>query len=98
MIIAGDIIAAEFSTGTIKLLLIRPSSRIKILLSKYLAMLLFSMVLLLILFVISFLINGILFGFNDMDLPLLHFTGGQVVEQNMVLHLWKTYLLNGIST
>lgn len=98
IIIAGDIIAAEFATGTIKLLLIRPAGRVKILLSKYLAMLLFSMVLLLILFVISFLINGILFGFNDMDLPLLHFTGGQVVEQNMVLHLWKTYLLNGIST
>ena len=98
IIIAGDIIAAEFSTGTIKLLLIRPSSRIKILLSKYLAMLLFSMVLLLTLFVISFLLNGILFGFKYMDLPLLHFTGGHVVEQNMILHLWKTYLLNGIST
>ncbi|GLX68182.1 ABC transporter permease [Paenibacillus glycanilyticus] len=98
IIIAGDIIASEFATGTIKLLLIRPASRLKILLSKYIAMLMFSFVLLLTLFIISFLLNGILFGFNHMGLPLIRLIDGQVVEQNMFLYLWKTYLLNGIST
>lgn len=98
IIIAGDIVAAEFSTGTIKMLLIRPANRIKILLSKYLAMLLFGILLLLILFIVSALVNGILYGFKEMDLPLIRVIDGQVVEQNMVLNLWKTYLLNGIST
>jgi ABC-2 type transport system permease protein len=37
LIIAGDIVSNEFSSGTIKLLLIRPVNRVKILLSKYLA-------------------------------------------------------------
>ncbi len=36
VIIAGDMVAGEFTWGTIKLLLIRPASRAKILLSKYL--------------------------------------------------------------
>ncbi|WP_052504472.1 ABC transporter permease [Rossellomorea aquimaris] len=36
LIIAGDIVSSEFSTGTIKLLLIRPVNRVRILLSKYL--------------------------------------------------------------
>jgi ABC-type transport system involved in multi-copper enzyme maturation, permease component len=98
IIIAGDIVAAEFATGTIKLLLIRPASRLKILVSKYISMLLFSMALLLILFIVSVAVNGILAGFHDIDLPLISITDGQVVEKNMFLHLWETYMLNGVST
>ena len=37
IIVAGDIVSSEFSLGTIKLLLIRPVSRVKILFSKYAA-------------------------------------------------------------
>ncbi|QOR64975.1 ABC transporter permease [Cytobacillus suaedae] len=99
IIIAGDSLAGEFSTGTIKLLLIRPANRVKILVSKYIAFLLFSILLLLTLFVISIVVNGILYGFGHIDLPLISITAeGQIVESNMVLNLWKTYLLNGIST
>ena len=49
-VIAGDIVASEFTWGTIKLLLIRPVSRTKILLSKYVATLLFVVLLCVILF------------------------------------------------
>lgn len=99
IIIAGDSLAGEFSSGTIKLLLIRPASRVKILVSKYISFLLFGMLLLLTLFVISFVVNGILYGFEYMDLPLVTMNElGQVVEKNMVVNLWKTYMLNGIST
>ena len=42
IIVAAGIVANEFSTGTIKLLLIRPVSRFKILCSKYVGSLLFS--------------------------------------------------------
>ncbi|MEH7180157.1 ABC transporter permease [Neobacillus vireti] len=99
IIIAGDSVAAEFSTGTIKLLLIRPANRVKILLSKYISFLLFGILLLLILFVLSIVMNGILYGFGYMDLPLVQMTAdGQIVETNMVINLWKTYLLNSVST
>ena len=37
IIIAGDILAGEFSSGTIKLLLIRPANRLKILIAKYIS-------------------------------------------------------------
>jgi ABC-2 type transport system permease protein len=99
IIIVGDSVAGEFSTGTIKLLLIRPASRFKILLSKYISFLLFGMLLLLILFVLSILVNGILYGFGHMDLPLVKMTAdGEFVEKNMIVNLWKTYMLNGVST
>jgi ABC-2 type transport system permease protein len=99
IIIAGDSLAGEFSSGTIKLLLIRPASRVKILVSKYISFLLFGMLLLLTLFVISIVVNGILYGFGYMDLPLISMTTeGEIVERNMVLNLWKTYMLNGVST
>ena len=99
IIIVGDSVAGEFSSGTIKLLLIRPASRVKILVSKYISFLLFGMLLLLTLFVVSVAVNGILYGFGYMDLPLISMTAaGQIVERNLVLNLWKTYMLGGVST
>ncbi|MFD0589834.1 ABC transporter permease [Paenibacillus sp. GCM10027627] len=62
VIVAAGTVAEEFSTGTIKLLLIRPWSRSKILLSKYIACLLFSLLLTLFLLASILLVNGILFG------------------------------------
>lgn len=99
VIIAGDSLAGEFTTGTIKLLLIRPVNRLKILISKYLSMLKFGILLLLILFIVSILINGLLYKFGQMNLPLVSINNeGQIVERNMVTNLWKTYMLNGVST
>jgi ABC-2 type transport system permease protein len=99
IIIAGDILAGEFSSGTIKLLLIRPANRLKILIAKYISSLMFGILLLLTLFVVSVTVNGVLFGFGDLNLPLIEVTyDGYIVEKNMVLNLWKTYLLNGVST
>ncbi|WP_410513726.1 ABC transporter permease [Paenibacillus sp. BR2-3] len=43
VVVASDSVAGEFSSGTIKLLLIRPWSRSKILLSKYISMVLFGL-------------------------------------------------------
>lgn len=99
VIIAGDSLAGEFTTGTIKLLLIRPANRLKILISKYLSMIMFGLLLLIILFFVSTLVNGLLYGFRYMDLPLVSVdSAGQILERNMVGNLWKTYMLNGVST
>ncbi|MBP3963823.1 ABC transporter permease [Paenibacillus lignilyticus] len=99
VIVAGDSMAGEFSSGTIKLLLIRPNSRLKILLSKYVSMIMFGITLLIILSIVSILINGALFGFGHIDLPLLEVNAdGAVVERNMVANLLQTYLYKGVST
>jgi len=99
VIVAGDSLAGEFSTGTIKLLLIRPASRLKILLSKYVAALMYGVLLLVILFVSSVLLNGMIYGFSGWDQPFMKVSDtGVIQETNMFLHIWSTYLLNTVST
>lgn len=99
VIVAGDSVAGEFTGGTIKLLLIRPASRLKVLLAKYTSMIMFGLLLLVTLFITSVIVNGIFFGFGYMDLPLISMNNdGDIIERSMVANLWKTYLLNGVST
>ncbi|BFH65019.1 ABC transporter permease [Paenibacillus azoreducens] len=61
VVVAADSVAGEFSWGTIKLLLIRPWSRSKILLSKYLSVFLFSLLGTLIVVVMSLLSSSLFF-------------------------------------
>lgn len=65
VVIAADIVAGEFTWGTIKLLLIRPVSRSKVLLSKYIAVLLFMVGLTALLFLFSMVVGVLFFGFPD---------------------------------
>lgn len=69
VIVAGDIVASEFTTGTIKMLAIRPISRSRILLSKYIASLLFALACLAVYFATAVLIGGILEGFKGFSVP-----------------------------
>lgn len=96
IIISAGIVSSEFSWGTIKLLLVRPITRFKILLSKYITVLLFGVMLLAILFLLSFIVGAILFGFPTNDYPHLAYTDGKVVERNIALHLIGTYLISSI--
>ncbi|MFX3625048.1 MAG: ABC transporter permease [Ectobacillus sp.] len=77
MIIAIDIVSGERSDGTIKMLLTRPIRRWKILLSKYVTMLLFVSFILLLVGIIAYAISGIVFGYKGWTLPILT---GFVVE------------------
>jgi ABC-2 type transport system permease protein len=87
IVIAAGIVAGEFSWGTIKLLLIRPVSRSKILLSKYVATLLFALLMLALLFSTSFLFGVLLYGMGGTEIPFLAYSQGKVFEQNMVTHI-----------
>ena len=71
IVMGGGIVANEFSEGTIKLLLIRPSKRWKILLSKYISVIGYTLLMLLVLLVVSFLLGGILFSFKGAGTPFL---------------------------
>ena len=97
IIIAAGIVASEFNWGTIKLLLIRPIRREKILLSKYVTVVLFSLMLLALLFSYSAILGGILFGTPGEVSPYLRYQDGQVIETSMFVHLLTYYGLNSIN-
>jgi ABC-2 type transport system permease protein len=65
VIVASGNVAAEFSDGTIKQLLIRPHRRWSILLSKYISTLIYSLILVGVLLLFGYLIGLILFGTGD---------------------------------
>lgn len=91
IVIAAGMVASEFSWGTVKLLLIRPVSRTKILLAKYASTLLFALLMLTLLFSTSFLFGILFFGFSGAETPYLSFSNGRVVEQNMVTHIIQLF-------
>ncbi|WP_282937171.1 ABC transporter permease [Paenibacillus sp. RC67] len=64
VIVAGDIVASEFTWGTIKLLLIRPATRSKILAAKYVSVLLVLTAFMLFLLIISYFIGLLFFGLS----------------------------------
>lgn len=80
VIIAADMIAAEFTWGTIKLLLVGPASRSKILLSKYIATLGFALLLLILSFASAFAAGGILEGFDGTSQSSITITEAGVIE------------------
>lgn len=97
IIIAAGIVASEFNWGTIKLLLIRPISRGKILVAKYLTVLIFALVVLGICFGYSTVLGFALFGGPETANPYLNYHQGTITEQSMFVHLLTSYGLNSIS-
>ncbi|AYV69755.1 ABC transporter permease [Niallia circulans] len=71
MIISADMVSSEKSLGTIKLLLTRPVRRWKILLSKYITLILSVSFILLMFGLFSYLISGLFFGYTGWTAPVL---------------------------
>jgi len=69
VMVGGWIIANEFQNGTIRLLLIRPKSRLKILFAKFFAAASLSVLLFLAACMINIIVCGLMFGFGDYALP-----------------------------
>lgn len=77
LLISADLVSSEYSGGTIKLLLTRPVKRWRILLSKYLTLVLSVSLIIFMFVVLSYLISGAIFGFRGWTAPVL--TGFNVV-------------------
>lgn len=91
IIIATTIVSAEYKHGTIKLLLIRPPSRLKVLLSKYFTVQLYSLFLIAVLFILSFILGAIFFGLNN-DYVYLAYQNGEVIERSQFANMVSYYL------
>lgn len=75
VLLGGWIIASEFQQGTIRLLLIRPRSRLKILLSKFLAAMLLCFGIYAAGSLLNMIMNGVCFGFGDFLYPNVTVSG-----------------------
>ena len=70
-VFGADLVSSEFAEGTITLLLTRPVARWKILLSKVVAMILFTTLTLLAAFFLAWTISGVAFGWSGWEAPIL---------------------------
>ena len=75
-LVAGDAVAGEANMGTLRLLLTRPVSRTRFMLTKFAACVIYTVLLLVWMALLSLLLSILLFGTNDMII-----TRNDVVEQ-----------------
>ncbi len=69
ILIGGYLIATEFQSGTVRLLMIRPITRAKVYASKYLAGLSYIYIIYLLGMILNIIVNGIINGFADYGNP-----------------------------
>ena len=95
VVIAGTIVSEEFNKGTIKLLLVRPYKRIKILTAKFIACLIILVLTYLVIGVAQFICEGISNGFGDYvgKAVIYNFNTNSVQE----ISTFKYMILSGIA-
>ena len=69
VMIAGTIVSEEFNKGTIKLLLVKPYSRNKILLSKFITVLIMVAFSIVMIIGMELIVGGFIFGFESLSVP-----------------------------
>lgn len=73
IMIAGTIVSEEFNKGTIKLLLVKPYSRNKILMAKWITVMIMIVFSIVALVVMELIVGGIIFGYDSLSVPVLHY-------------------------
>ena len=87
--IAGTIVSEEFNKGTIKLLLVKPYTRNKILLAKAITTFIMTIFVIVVTIVMQILIGGIIFGFDSLSEPAVayNFNTNTIQEMNIFANL-----------
>lgn len=93
IISCAALVAGEFSDGTMKMMISRPYRRFEILTAKLAATVIYGLALLGTAFVLTFLTQGIFFGFNDMGAKEMFWTSGSIIYIPAVL---KTFIIFGL--
>ena len=89
IVIAGSIVSEEFNKGTIKLLLVKPYNRIKILLSKFIVCLIILVLTITFIYIFQLIAGGIINGFNGMttDAIVYNFDTNKVETINIFAYV-----------
>lgn len=90
VMVAGTIVSEEFNKGTIKLLLIRPYSRVKILLAKFLVCIISLVLFIAIVVGLQFIVGGIIHGFDSTSVPAIvyNFDTNQIQTMNVFKYVF----------
>ena len=94
IMIAGTIVSEEFNKGTIKLLLVKPYSRSKILLSKFITVLIITVFSIIAILAMELIVGGIVFGFDSLSIPVIEYNLGtnMIQEINVFSYLGMSIL------
>ena len=86
VLIAGAIVSEEFNKGTIKLLLVRPYSRRKILFAKFIVVLITVVFIMIAVGIMQFIVGSIFFGFESLKTPAVEYNHntGKLVETSIL--------------
>ena len=89
VMIAGTIVSEEFNKGTIKLLLVKPYTRNKILMAKAITTLSMILFVIVVTLIMQILIGGIIFGFDSLSEPVVayNFNTNTMEEMNIFANL-----------
>ncbi|MFD2617171.1 ABC transporter permease subunit [Terrilactibacillus laevilacticus] len=88
IIIAASIVSQEYAWGTMKLVLMRPVQRWKVLLAKYLSVLFNALLLLVFLGILAFIVGAIVFGFKDTSFQYVYERNGIVHQTSIFTHFF----------
>lgn len=96
IIFASNMISKEVQWGTLKMILIRPCTKVNLLLSKYFSMLVLGVFLYIITIILLTLTGMFLFGIDTMHFKTLQYVASSVVELNIINELLKHYFFSFI--
>lgn len=91
-ILCGGIVASEHKNGTVRLLLTKPYKRYKILLSKLIVMIGTFLIVYLLGILSTYLLGGIMYGFDNYNIPLVFNNSGVITEVPYLLFTLKNTL------
>lgn len=89
VIIAGISVSEEFNKGTVKLLLVRPYSRTKILIAKLISVFITMVITTISILALQFIVGGIVYGFETYAMQVLQFdfTNNSIITINIFAYL-----------
>ena len=89
IMLTGTTISDEFNKGTIKLLLVRPYSRRKILASKLIACLVTLIISILVITIIEIIFSGFTYGFDTINVPAIiyNYNTNSIVTMNVFMYM-----------
>ena len=92
IVIAGSIVSDEFNKGTIKLLLVKPYNRIKILFAKFIVCMCVLVLAISFIAISQFIFGGLIQGFSSLSIPAIiyNFDTNKVETMNILSYICLT--------
>lgn len=94
VIVAGVSVSEEFNKGTVKLLLVRPYSRTKILIAKLISVFITMAITTISILALQFIVGGLVYGFETYEMQVLQFdfTSNSIVTLNIFAYLGLMFI------